>query len=462
MHRIFGHALVTIVAADATEASGGLSGLQPNSRNIKQLSTKLLNGVDVFVPLPEPRGLNLSPWNIRSWTLQERLLSRRLLIFLGGQVIWRCRDCAAFEDMTAIEKGRKLETFNWLSIQPHHLGFNSQGGRIDGSLELTRDGRTVLVRSDTFKEYADMVRRYTLREMTCSSDALKAFAGLLHVLESNFKCTIVYGIPEILVDAALLWRPAPINQTGASAQLVRRSSSDGITPSWSWAGFQGKIEYEEPFQVGFDENGYLQKIPDENGQERFRPLLSYYIWRDGMLYLLNGTGYGIPLVLNQGERPPAEWDHTPERISVAPLQWFNLSGPVRHRLDARHLIFQTSCSKTFAFQPEQGPVPPGSSIRQTLIDTSSGALVGNIQLDGGYPQYFNREWHDLMIISEAQYFGVGREIAQPDDDDNTRYLLYNVMLIEWDSSREFAHRLGLGRIYKGAWKESVFRIVILE
>jgi hypothetical protein len=77
--------------------------------------------------------------------------------------------------------------------------------------------------------------------MSYASDTLKALAGLLHILEACFKCQIKEGLPEILLDAAILWRPMEA--------LERRSVSEVDIPSWSWAGWKGKVRYDEPFRV---------------------------------------------------------------------------------------------------------------------------------------------------------------------------------------------------------------------
>ena len=47
-----------------------------------------------------------------------------------------------------------------------------------------------------------------------------------------------WSLPLSLLDAALLWQPVGI---------LTRSEEDTTFPSWSWAGWTGSVEYEEPY-----------------------------------------------------------------------------------------------------------------------------------------------------------------------------------------------------------------------
>jgi len=236
MDRIYGNALLTIVAADAEHANVGLAGVDKRSRQVNQICEEIEPGFHMMLPLPEPKGLATSPWNNRAWTFQECLLSRRLAIFTGDRLVWRCRKAVAFEDMTAAESGEELEGFAWLSIRPLQLGVQeSSESHLDCSIEKLRNGKSHILRSSTFKEYANLVTQYSQRRLKHSSDALQAIAGLSHVLELCFRGPIKQGLPETSLDAALLWRPA--------ARLQRRNVP-GIA-SWSWAGWEGGVRYED-------------------------------------------------------------------------------------------------------------------------------------------------------------------------------------------------------------------------
>jgi hypothetical protein len=89
-----------------------------------------------------------------------------------------------------------------------------------------------------------------------------------------------------------------------------------------------------------------------------------------------------------------------------------------------------------------------------IVKAESFVEVGYILLDGPGPQVFGEFEHEFIVISEAEYFGFGKEKLQVYDDADAGFLLYNVMLVAYDEERRIANRLGCGRIYKKSWKEA--------
>jgi hypothetical protein len=69
MDWVYGNAVLTFVAADASDADAGLRGVQSGSRNVKQLEAEIQTSEHILIPLPKPKGLESSIWNSRAWTL---------------------------------------------------------------------------------------------------------------------------------------------------------------------------------------------------------------------------------------------------------------------------------------------------------------------------------------------------------------------------------------------------------
>lgn len=109
------------------------------------------------------------------------------MVFIGGEVVWLCREIIAFEDMPSDDTGKELEPFPWLSIKPQDLGINARKGYIDGNIIRLRDGDTEIVRSAAFTEYAKIVEECTYRSIINPRDVLNAHTGLLQILERCFK-----------------------------------------------------------------------------------------------------------------------------------------------------------------------------------------------------------------------------------------------------------------------------------
>lgn len=206
----------------------------------------------------------------------------------------------AFEDMTAAESGHEPESFPWLLIKPQYLDIKKPAESYKNcSVERFRNGKTHVVRSATFKEYANLVSQYSRRRLEFHSDVLNAFAGLSHVMELCFKSPVKQGLPENLLDMALMWRPA---------ERLERRPTEGL-PSWSWAGWKGPVKYEDAFRI--DLNDWTPKrIASDNGTEPLRPLLRFFAFKHEKVEPINCNGLGIPLQL-KSEELPEEWDKYP-------------------------------------------------------------------------------------------------------------------------------------------------------
>jgi hypothetical protein len=307
MDRVYGSAVLTIVAAQGADANVGLRGIQrkwyPSEntslpRKIAQESVEIKDGTHIIAPFPCTQDLTKTIWNSRAWTFQEKLLSKRFLIFSGDEVVWHCRQMICREDMHNGDCGYNTDPLEWLSLKPQYFGVDIDRHWVDGSLKIDRHGRTRVVRSGTFAEYAKAVESYTSRQATYNSDAIRAMEGLLHIFQRSFKSEFICGLPESLLDIALLWR--------ATRQLKRR---EGF-PSWSWAGWEGQVTYNKPMAVERDNAGNVRSAKKkESGEEGIQPLLRWHIYDDSQREVkrVGDRGWGVPL--KQGV--PLEWEATP-------------------------------------------------------------------------------------------------------------------------------------------------------
>ncbi|KAH8594707.1 heterokaryon incompatibility protein-domain-containing protein [Bisporella sp. PMI_857] len=461
MDWIYSKAALTIVAADSDTSMMGIAGVREHTRFLKQDTVQIENGVRLLTPTEVPQDVDEMIWNSRAWTFQERLLSRRLLIFQGGHMFWHCRRFIAHEDMLAEDKGGHYSKLPWLTLRKQSLGSDETG---DSSIVVFPDHTTHLVRSQIFMRYAELIEQYTDRELTNDDDILAAMGGLLHIFRQLFKYPMRYGLPEILFDIALLWQP--------TAKLERRDTEKSDFPSWSWAGWKGRIKYEEPFQVKTDELlGILRRLPispnSQLSEERIRPLVRWHVKHKNTseLTLLNKSGLGIPFFAKNSTLPE-EWDRHPfpsgtEPSQLSTLEAADLPPTMLASLCSRHLLFRTSILSTPAMSlgkaaPQMRDAlvnPDDPPLRYTLL--LSARKVGTLLLDGEATPKLSAQKHDFVVLSETQYYGLDYEPAVEG------YPLYNVMLVEWNEERTAAKRLGIGKVDKVAWKRAGPRLGIV-
>jgi hypothetical protein len=486
MDAVYGGAVATIVCAGGSNSNSGLEGIRLSHwRHVAHSSqdyqstvfpdkprvpgalsgyktAAITDEISIVAPLgTTDHNLGGSIWNSRAWTFQERVLSRRLIIFSHGHMIWQCRCMVCREDMTVADSGVNYNSLQWLSIDPRAGDASRQGVFLDDSTERTRHGTTRLVRSTRFAEYAKAVEEYTHRQMSNLADILNAFAGLDRIFSVALQSEAIFGLPTKNLDAGLHWRP--------TRQLVRRAGF----PSWSWAGWIGQVTFNRPYKLMRGADGaFISYAEDVHGEEGIRPLIRWHVLGSSsyddqlgtadvnhLVSPINGNGLGFPY---DSDAPPKEWENGPWHTEIgtsigeprsAPPIPTNAFGHKAPGDVKEQLVMWASCTSNLHIgeriiqQSDQVWTRTNAPLRHWIVDTDSYA-VGNVLLDAGD----NKAWLDhkrfgFVQIAEAQYSGLDDEERDVED-----FALYVVMLVEWDGQRQVAERRGLGRMSKEAWR----------
>jgi len=225
MDQIFGNAYLTICAADNPGADAGLRALNSH-RVISQHMEICGPDLQLMVSYPAETYIKQSIWSRRAWTLQERLLSRRCLVFAGERVWFQCHGASMSEDIiTSKDPGWSIDMLR-------------------NPAQLLGD---VSNREDAIQAYMRCVELYTPREITHIGDFLLGFEGLCKLLGHTLGTGFISGLPSALFDLAILWEP----ETGRSR---RREGLSTHFPSWSWSGWVGKIIYRPSTISGILDN----------------------------------------------------------------------------------------------------------------------------------------------------------------------------------------------------------------
>jgi hypothetical protein len=504
MDRIFGHATITIVAADGLHADAGLPGISiPTARS--QIARVVQPNINVLLAVKYPT--TLGKWDTRAWTFQEKLLSKRMLIFNGGYVSFHCRHSVLREDMPATHAGNGPAQIPWVSEIPKESS---------ALIKRAWDESPVLLRSPFFTEYANLLAQYTSREMTDSRDALNAVLGLLKVLQKmtiNKKNALhrisraidfgdptdwtLNGLPEKFLDMALLWQPP----AAKGVHLTRREHGD--LPSWSWTGWEvGKdpeydagaleghaekpgVRFEEPFWVSSNDDLSLKKViadASDNkwpAEERLRPLVMWYKCtappishmtqnepgNPPILVPVNGHGLGLHFSTEDTEHL--------KTFQTAALRYRTHQGPPQVKPDVplatHHLICETLTAKfrvrrtkprkeIFWKRSTKGLVIDSELfIPEAEILDANDIVIGRF-IPTDQRKGLSSSLYDFVLLSEAQYWGNEERV------DVVGFPLFNVMVVAWDLRREFATRIGVGKALKTAWwaAEPVAQTIILK
>lgn len=268
MDLVYSRALFTIIAACGDDSESGLAGLPGRERDIFKRSVR-----------PSPEGLHLAPtaglfvnapleqstWNSRGWTFQERILSRRIMVFTSTQVFWICEK-AMWDEEVILELAKP-------QVRVSSLAFGCNDEWDDGHPKFSRQA------------LATYIVQFISRKFTFSADVLPAFLGVIHRYEHLNKEMIHWGLPTALFDQALVWQAG----TDRREDLHRIVCGDGQVhevpyPSWSWLGWTG---FTRPTL-------HNHELWEKTGKgEAGAELVFYGLMSDGQVGLVEGQGQAV-------------------------------------------------------------------------------------------------------------------------------------------------------------------------
>ncbi|KAF8852863.1 HET-domain-containing protein [Acephala macrosclerotiorum] len=128
----------------------------------------------------------------RAWATQEWLLSRRMVFYTNGQIIWSCKT------LTQRETGEKF----------HSTARNPK--------------------------WKNVIEQYSERQLTHSTDRLIALEGLKTELQKKTGDTYLYGLWKSSLPDQLLWQ---------ITQKVHKPCNPLQLPSWTWASVPCSVRF---------------------------------------------------------------------------------------------------------------------------------------------------------------------------------------------------------------------------
>lgn len=227
MEIVYSSALLTIVS-DTYSADTGIPGIslprEPPQAQFEWAGTTFISARKTFA-----QALKNSPWESRAWCLQEKVFSKRLLIFTESQTFYHCGAATWFED-TVMEQKENISGAIHMreNLRPYQKG---NSGKPDVDYTAYDAHRQFFGRN-----FWSLIKVYSKRQLSFESDSIRAFSGILKSVEPEFGPTI-WGIPSHEFARGLTWA-----HTQHRMELRREAF-----PSWSWVGWRGntgiKLEF---------------------------------------------------------------------------------------------------------------------------------------------------------------------------------------------------------------------------
>ncbi|KAG8531668.1 uncharacterized protein KY384_003300 [Bacidia gigantensis] len=167
--------------------------------------------------------ISKAPLNDRSWVLQERLLSPRVLHFAADQLYW---ECSGLEASEAFPRG-------------FPAGFGEQFKQLLPYSGVPRiQGQAAALRG-TYKIWDQVIKMYSSGKLSRSTDRLIALSGIAHKLQRTIIANDTYlaGLWKEDLAFGLLW--------DVEVPHEPEPHSEFVAPTWSWAARSGTLPCEE-------------------------------------------------------------------------------------------------------------------------------------------------------------------------------------------------------------------------
>lgn len=147
-------------------------------------------------------------WSSRGWTLQEQVLSKRLLIF-SQELQWSCQERQFCECQSFLNKHQQFGDRSIYQLQ------NAQ---------------------EAFHFWQMLVEDYSRRKFTYADDKLPGISGVAQAIKDRTSSAYVAGLWKDNMYLDLLWQRKSTIPAGPTPNTY-------IAPSFSWASIEGEVHY---------------------------------------------------------------------------------------------------------------------------------------------------------------------------------------------------------------------------
>lgn len=230
MADIYKGALLTIMAASASDSQGGFFGDRVVMKGSVALPYTDANGAtefSVFVHEALPSFYDSTrtgafPLFQRGWVFQERLMSTRKLIFGEDQKYWECDGVVLSESNI---RSRSHFAHGRMKINAAFRIFSNPLSK-EADMDGPASPRVL---------WKNLVEDYSECALTYQTDRLPALSGLARTFAQQFGGSYAAGLWQDQMPCNLMW--CPLNQSSREI-----NKGEYYAPSWSWASVKGAVQ----------------------------------------------------------------------------------------------------------------------------------------------------------------------------------------------------------------------------
>lgn len=368
MQYIYRGALFTIVAAAGKDCWAGLPAFAGERRS--EQCTANVDGLLLAGSVYDsPHCTRHSTWNSRAWTLQERVLSKRFMIFTEDRVVWECSE--PYPEDIHLERHpdtwKSSTSFGSFSYEMGFLEETHHTGRFGGFLNLLRD--------------------FTSRQLSFQEDSLAAIDGVLSLVGEKLNTDFLWGLPTSYLELAVLFN------VGCYDPSTRRRGF----PSWTWAGWNQPIQPGTAALcfAGWVHAGFMA-FPDIFNDE-YQPIATCFRPTKGSLIGGRDT-IQFELVQGMARAEPA----TASRTATLSME---LAAQCKDRFAHILLVSSTVASLRLSATPVHNPSLDSTMTYYILLpfeenEASQSRRIGQVALDA--------DWR-MAQPNEFDFIAIGKE-----------------------------------------------------
>jgi hypothetical protein len=222
MATVYQNAYITLAATASDHPGGGCYTHEDDARSHRMraplIVAKYQNGKErqLFARRPFDHNLYSQPLLSRGWVYQERVLSPRMLHFVGEELVWECNqmiDC----ECGAEDLENKFE----------HPRISNDDDENNNSYVGHVSGHPYHLRA-----WMQIVSDYTTLSLTNASDIFPALSGIAKVYAGQADDEYIAGLWKRTLVPNLLWYFAE--------GFIHVDAKSWRAPSWSWASVSSK------------------------------------------------------------------------------------------------------------------------------------------------------------------------------------------------------------------------------
>lgn len=207
-----------------------LSDMDTHHRQVIPVAQKKTFRVWTYNHTEEREVLSEGPLAKRGWTLQEAMLSPRLVHFCDSTIVWECRCARA---TTSFPWDEEIVWSNGSATLTSDFSWRTPGLR---NVEWCRFSNS----NEQFEAWTKIVASYRDRRLTKPEDMLPAIAGIAQTIATRTGDEYYAGLWKSRFAHCLLWQSFS-QRADKVPQHMRQCEC--VAPSWSWASMRGEIDY---------------------------------------------------------------------------------------------------------------------------------------------------------------------------------------------------------------------------